>query len=120
MMGDVVDEDEIKTGARREGSCFGAFIAIEKLSFVIIGVSTAFLLSVVIGYVPGQPKPEFMDMGIRIGMFLFTAIYMVIALIFLRFYPLGKAEVTALSKQVEELHKTKVKKLEEVTEAEET
>jgi GPH family glycoside/pentoside/hexuronide:cation symporter len=118
MMGDVVDEDEIKTGARREGSCFGAFIAIEKLSFVIIGVSTAFLLSVIIGYVPGQPKPEFMNMGIRIGMFVFTAIYMVIALIFLMIYPLGKTKATALSKQIEELHKIKANKLEKVTEAE--
>jgi GPH family glycoside/pentoside/hexuronide:cation symporter len=120
MMGDVVDEDEIKTGARREGSCFGAFIAIEKLSFVIIGVSTAFLLSVVIGFVPGQPKPEFMNMGIRIGMFVFTAIYMVIALIFLWFYPLGKAKVTVLNKQIEELHTEKAKKFEKVTAAKKT
>jgi len=112
MMGDVVDEDEIKTGARREGSCFGAFIAIEKISFVIIGFSTAVLLSVFIGYVPGKPEPAFMDMGIRIGMFLFTALYMVVALIFLSRYPLGKEKVAVLCKQVEELHKAKAKKLE--------
>jgi GPH family glycoside/pentoside/hexuronide:cation symporter len=112
MMGDVVDEDEINTGVRREGSCFGAFIAIEKISFVIIGFSIAVLLSVFIGYVPGKPEPAFMNMGIRIGMFLFISIYMIIALIFLSLYPLGKEKVSILCKQIEELHLAKAKKLE--------
>mgnify|MGYP006270796887 CR=1 FL=1 len=116
MMGDVVDEDEIKTEARREGSCFGAFIAIEKISFVIIGLSTAVLLSVFIGYVPGKPDPAFMNMGIRIGMFLFIAVYMVVALMFLSKYPLGKEKVKLLSTQIEDLHKRKAQQLEMKTE----
>lgn len=115
MMGDVVDEDEIKTGARREGSCFGAFIAIEKISFVIIGLSTAVLLSVFIGYVPGKPDPAFMNMGIRIGMFLFIALYMAIALMFLSKYPLGKEKVKLLSTQIEDLHKRKAQQVEKKT-----
>jgi hypothetical protein len=43
---------------------------------------------------------------------------MVIALIFLMIYPLGKTKATALSKQIEELHKIKANKLEKVTKTE--
>ena len=46
MMGDVVDEDEIKTGLRREGSYFGAFGAIEKISFLIIPMSIAVIFQI--------------------------------------------------------------------------
>ena len=113
MMGDVVDEDEVRTGYRREGSYFGAFMAIEKLSFVIVGLSTTFLLSTLIGYVPGKPEPSFMNFGLRIGMTIFTAIYVGVLLIFLGFYPLGKKEVDSLRRKIEKIHAEKAKKLRE-------
>jgi len=90
MAADLPDADEVATGARREGAYYGAVKAGEKLSFVIIGVSTSIVLGTLIGYVAGQPKPEFMDMGIRAGMVGFTALYAAILLILLRMYPLGE------------------------------
>ncbi|GAG36222.1 unnamed protein product, partial [marine sediment metagenome] len=113
MTGDLVDADEIRTGARREGSYYGAIAAASKLSFVIIGVSTSLILSTIIGYVPGKPEPEFMDIGIRSGMVGFMALYTVILLIFLRMYPLGKAKVEEMSAKVQELHAARVRQLEE-------
>ena len=113
MTGDLVDADEIRTGARREGSYYGAIAAAEKLSFVIIGVSTALMLSTIIGYVPGKPEPEFMDIGIRSGMVGFMAFFTVILLIFLRMYPLGKAKVEEMSAKIEELHEARARQLEE-------
>jgi len=118
MMGDVVDEDEIKTGVRREGSYFGIMVMMEKLSLVIIGVSTAFVLSTIIGYVPGKPEPEFMNMGIRLSMVGFMIFYTAILLTFLKYYPLGKEKVVEISKKVERIHAEKAKKLEKMTEAE--
>ena len=113
MTGDLVDADEIRTGARREGSYYGAMAAASKLSFVIIGVSTSLILSTIIGYVPGKPEPEFMDIGIRSGMVGFMALYTVILLIFLRMYPLGKEKVEEISAKIQELHEARVRQLEE-------
>jgi len=107
MTADLPDADEVETGARREGAYYGAIKAGEKLSFVIIGVSTSIVLGTLIGYVAGQPKPEFMNMGIRIGMVAFTALYVAILLIFLRMYPLGKERVHEISAKIQELRAAK-------------
>jgi Na+/melibiose symporter-like transporter len=107
MQADLPDADEVETGARREGSYYGAVKAGEKLSMVIIGVSTSIVLGTLIGYVPGQPKPEFMDMGIRVGMVGFTALYVAILLIFLRMYPLGKERVDEISAKIQEMRAAK-------------
>jgi len=118
ITGDVVDEDEVKTGVRREGSYFGVTVMTEKLSMVIIGVSAAFVLRTVIGYVPGKPEPEFMDIGIRLSMVGFTALYTAILLIFLKYYPLGKEKVIEISEKIEKMHAEKAEKLERLIEAE--
>ncbi len=102
MTADLPDADEVETGARREGAYYGAVKAGEKLSFVIIGVSSSIVLGTLIGYVAGQPKPEFMDMGIRVGMVGFTALYVAILLVFLRMYPLGKEKVEEISAKIQE------------------
>jgi GPH family glycoside/pentoside/hexuronide:cation symporter len=101
MTADLPDADELETGARREGSYYGAVKAGEKLSFVIIGVSTSFVLGTLIGYVPGEPRPEFMNTGIRVGMVAFTALYSAILLAFLWVYPLGKERVAEISARVQ-------------------
>ncbi|HEY48730.1 MAG TPA: hypothetical protein G4O13_01635 [Dehalococcoidia bacterium] len=113
MAGDLVDAEEVKTGARREGSYYGAICAMEKLSFLIIGVSTSLILSTIIGYVPGEPVPEFMNMGIRSGMVGFMALFTVILLIFLSVYPIGKEKATEIYEKIQEMHAARVRQLEE-------
>jgi len=104
MTADLPDADELATGgAKREGAYYGAVKAGEKLAFIIVPLSTSFVLSTLIGYVAGQPKPEFMDMGIRIGMVIFTAIYVAILFVFLWIYPLGKKEVEEMGEKLQEI-----------------
>jgi len=112
MMGDVVDEDEVKTGIRREGSYFGWMVAVEKISLAVVGLCAPLLLSTIIGYVAGQPEPEFMDRGIRLGMFGFTVVFVVILLVdLLKFYPLKGDMVDELRKKIEVLHAEKAKRV---------
>ncbi len=110
---DLVDADEFRTGARREGSYYGVLGAMMKLSFVIIAVSTWLTLSIFIDYVPGEPKPEFMDMGIRVGYVAFMTFYSLILLLTLKYYPLNKERVEEISAQIRERRAAKVKELEE-------
>jgi len=114
MMGDVVDEDETKCGLRREGSYFGAFGAIEKISFLIVPLSLAVIFQL-IGYDLPNPNLGFINIGLRGGIVIFTAIFSIIMLIFLRIYPIGKEKASKISKEIENLHKTKAEKLEKTT-----
>ena len=108
MMGDVVDEDELKTGVRREGSYFGAFMAIEKISFLIIPLSAGIVLTMG-GYDPLGPSSELLNTGLRTGMVTFIIIYSIILFIFLRFYPLGKEKASEISEEIQKLHIKKEK-----------
>lgn len=109
MTADLPDADEVETGARREGSYYGAIKAGEKLSFVIIGVSSSLVLGTFIGYVAGQPKPEFMNMGIRVGMVSFSALYVALLLVFLKLYPLGKERIDEIGAKIQEIRTAKEK-----------
>lgn len=104
MAADVIDEDEVKTGLRREGSFFGVLGAMNKLSIAISGAASGLILSTVIGYVPGEPPPAFMGMGIRIGMAGFGFLFWLAMMIALRFYPLTKEKVAVIEAKVKELH----------------
>lgn len=110
MMGDVVDEDEIKCGLRREGSYFGAFGAIEKISFLIVPLSLAMIFQF-IGYDLPNPDFGFINIGLRAGIVIFTAIFSIIMLIFLRIYPIGKEKACVISKEIQKLHEEKVKRI---------
>jgi GPH family glycoside/pentoside/hexuronide:cation symporter len=115
MIADVIDEDETRTGVRREGVYMGIGAAINKVSLIIVGASIAFLLSTIIGYIPGQPDPEFMDMRIRFGMAGLPLIFTLVLLIFLRFYPLGKKRVAIIRKEIEKIHAEKAEKLKKMS-----
>jgi GPH family glycoside/pentoside/hexuronide:cation symporter len=114
MMGDVVDEDELKTGLRREGSYFGFIIMVEKLSLVIIGLATFILLEVFIGYDPLLPDPPLMDIGIRMGMIGMVTVFSLVLLLFLMIYPLNKEKVSQIHEEVKRLHAEKRERLEKV------
>jgi len=114
MMGDVVDEDEVKTGLRREGSYFGFMIMIEKLSLVVVGLFAAILLDAIIGYNPSLPDPPHMDISIRIGMVVIVGIFTLILIAFLQIYPLTKEKVAEIREKVEQLHTEKRERLEKI------
>jgi len=115
IFGDIIDEDELKSGCRREGCLLGVIVSLEKLSLVIVGVSTAVVLSL-IGYVSDlKPleQPPYVGLGIRLGMLGFQLFYMATTLISLKFYPLNKERCDEIAKKLEEIHAEKAKKLQE-------
>jgi GPH family glycoside/pentoside/hexuronide:cation symporter len=116
MWTDVVDEDEIKTGVRREGMYSGVASPIMQIDPIVVGTGSAFLLTS-IGFVSGvaaKAQPPSVGPGIRLGMAIFTLIFTAIMLVFLKFYPLGKKKVDEVKKEIEKMHMEKAKKLEEM------
>jgi GPH family glycoside/pentoside/hexuronide:cation symporter len=107
LLSDVIDEDELHTGQRREGIYFGVNAFIERLSLVLVGGSTALVLNFS-GYVPDvTPQPASVVRGLRLGMGLLPLAALVAFLAALRYYPLGKEGVLELRERLEQLHRQK-------------
>lgn len=70
VLSDVIDEDELRTGRRREGSYFGVTAFIERLVMVLVGASSSLVLGLS-GYDAGlTTQPPSVALGIRLGMSL--------------------------------------------------
>jgi GPH family glycoside/pentoside/hexuronide:cation symporter len=116
MWAEVVDDDEIKTGVRREGMYSGVASPIGAIDPIVLGLGSAFLLTHIgfaSGVAPSAQRPS-VGPGIRIGMIAFPSIFTAVMLIFLYFYPLTKKKADENGKVIEKMHMEKAKKLEEM------
>ena len=111
VLSDVIDEDELKTGLRREGVYFGVTTFIERFALVLIGGSTALILGLGHYEAGVYPQAPGTVLALRWGMFGLSLVALVIFLVAMRFYPLGKAKVEAMRMQLELLHQEKAASL---------
>ena len=87
VLSDVIDEDDINTGVRTEGTYFGVNAFIERFAMVIVGGTTALVLGLS-GYVPGLiTQPPSAVFGIRLGMTMLPLAALLVFLISLKYYP---------------------------------
>jgi GPH family glycoside/pentoside/hexuronide:cation symporter len=110
MFADVCDEDELKTGVRREGMYSGITGFISKISTSI----SALVITVVLAYTgyDGQAlvQPASALVGMRLVMGAISIIPILIGLPVLLKYPLDGERLQKMKKDVESLHKEKAKK----------
>lgn len=112
LIADMVDADELQTGARREGLYFGMNGFIIRFAFTIQGLITAAVLTWS-GYVaptetviyPAQPAAAVM--GMRLMLAGFPALALVAAYFLLRGYELHGERLEEVQAQVRELHARK-------------
>ncbi|MFX1594516.1 MAG: MFS transporter, partial [Promethearchaeota archaeon] len=108
IIADVIDEDELKTGVRREGTFFGVTNFFMRLSMVISVLSIS-LVFVSTGWETWTPDPNFdILFGIRLLMVLFPIIAIILSLICLYYYPFTKRKVDEIKSQLKELHEKKL------------
>jgi GPH family glycoside/pentoside/hexuronide:cation symporter len=96
LLADVIDEDELATGKRREGSYFGVAAFIERLVMILIGGSTGLVLTLSGYNASAAEQPATVAIGIRAGMSLLPAAALAVFLVAMRFYPLGRRGVAQL------------------------
>ena len=103
MQVDVVDYDELKTGERREGSYASIFSWVLKLSFVI-----GFLISGPVIELTGfdsnlnANQEEGVYEMMRIGYIVIPVVALILALIFLKLFPITKAKAAEIRATLEE------------------
>jgi GPH family glycoside/pentoside/hexuronide:cation symporter len=114
LIADIVDEDELKTGIRREGTFFGVTNFFMRLAGVF-SILTVGLVFSGAGWLDADLYDAHLGInvvfGLRILVFVFPSIVLLIILIALHFYPFSKEKVDKMKAKLEELHNKKLKRV---------
>jgi GPH family glycoside/pentoside/hexuronide:cation symporter len=105
LVSDIVDEDEIKTGVRREGGYYGINALVIRLSTILtfVTIGLVFTTNGWWVYDPGS-VPIF---ALRSIMFIYPAIALIIGAISLYFYPLHGKRLVEIKAAQAKLHAEK-------------
>ena len=111
LIADVVDEDELKTGYRREGTFFGITNFFMRLSGVLMIVTVAIVFQGT-SWAEYTPNPAVDTiLGLRFLMFGMPSIALLVICIALYFYPFTKEKVDAMKADLAKMHDDKLKKV---------
>ena len=101
MLADVVDEDDLESGERREGVYFGFFMFMRKLAGTIAVFLALSLLSFM-GFVEkSAEQPESAILSIRVLTSIGPALFLGLSLLFTIGYPLTRARHAEIRAQLE-------------------
>lgn len=104
LISDVIDEDELVVGYRREGMFFGVNGAIIRLAFSIEAILISTVLPLT-GYIAGAAvQPASAVMGFRFLMAGAPLLAVVVTIIALRHYPLHGEQLRAVREQIDRRH----------------
>lgn len=108
----IIDEDELKNGVRREAGFYGINGFIVKLTniVVIICIAIVFYGTEMLVFDPGNIS-EANVFGLRSLMFIFPAVFLVLGLIAMYFFPIDKENYDEITDRASELHQKKLEKL---------
>ncbi len=113
IIADIIDEDELKTGIRREGTFYGIMLFFMRLAGVLT-IVTISLVFTSTGWETYDPNPNInVIIGLRVLIVIFPAIALGIMAICLYFYPFSKSRVIELKKDLDGLHQKKRERLTE-------
>jgi Na+/melibiose symporter-like transporter len=90
MLGEVIDEDDLNTGERREGIYNGIFTFLRKLGGAV-GVFLVMSILDVVGFRQGDEQPELVRQTIRFLAAAGPATFLALAVYVARGYPLTRA-----------------------------
>ncbi len=103
LFAEIIDDDHVRTGVRREGSFYGMNALVMRLSIVIQGLLTAFIWKQT-GYVEGAATQTASAVfGIRSLMGLVPLVFAIIAILVLFFYPIDKKRLAEVQQKVKEM-----------------
>ncbi|MEJ2295710.1 MAG: MFS transporter [Candidatus Lokiarchaeota archaeon] len=112
----IADEDELKTGVRREGSFYGVNALIIRLStiFIFITINSVFTSTGWAVFAPETATPTEILIyanGLRMLMFVFPAIALAFGIVMMLLFPLTKKKMEQIREKVNLLHEEKKAKL---------
>ncbi|HEB91457.1 MAG TPA: hypothetical protein ENI85_17920 [Deltaproteobacteria bacterium] len=107
MIADVADEDEIRSGERREGLYVGVFTFLRKLAGAV-GVAFAFLALDVAGFRPGTQNSDTVLWVLRAATALVPVLCVIASAWAARGYPLGYRRHQEVLEELERLREKRI------------
>jgi sugar (glycoside-pentoside-hexuronide) transporter len=95
MLGEVIDEDDLQSGERREGVYNGAFMFVRKLAGSL-AVALALAILGWLGFDKSTEQSETVLTAIRLMTTVVPALFLALAVVFARSYPLTRARHTEI------------------------
>lgn len=108
VVSDIIDEDEINTGMRREASYYGVNALFLRMTTVLVFLAISSVFTSV-GWAVFEPEsitPEII-FGLRSLMFIFPAIALGIAILSIYKYPLDGEKLSQLKRELQIIHDKK-------------
>ncbi|MHA1268903.1 MAG: MFS transporter [Candidatus Helarchaeota archaeon] len=107
LISDIIDEDETKTGFRREGSYYGMNAFIHRFS-ILLRITTIALVFTGTGWAEYTPNPNIDTiLGLKLLMVLFPIIAICISITCLYLFPLHGNKLQKMRQKLDEIHKEK-------------
>lgn len=104
LYAEIIDEDQVNTGVRREGAFYGINALIMRLSVIVHGALSAFVLERS-GYLSTlEVQPESAVFGIRLLMGGLPVVFIILAVVVLIFYPIDKERLAEVQQKVREMN----------------
>ena len=110
IISDIVDEDEVNTGIRREAGYYGVNAFFLRLAIIVVFVSIGPVFIIADWEVFGSITPE-IQLGLRTLMFVYPAVALVIGILAIYKYPLHGEKLIKVREEVQKLHEEKKSKL---------
>ncbi|MBD3230757.1 MAG: MFS transporter [Candidatus Lokiarchaeota archaeon] len=109
LMSEIIDEDEVKSGVRREGTYYGVNALIIRLAtiFVIISINIVFNGASWEIYQPGILDPTLFIIGLKSLMSIFPAVACALVILCLYFYPIHDDRLLNIKKELAKMHQVK-------------
>lgn len=102
MLPDVMEYDQKETGQRREGTYYGVWALLNKLTNAL-GVAVSGWSLDLFGYVPGVAQTDLARLGIRLFFGLIPSVVLILSLPLLFWYPITKASHARLRAELEQM-----------------
>ena len=110
IISDIVDEDEVVTGTRREAGYYGVNAFFLRLAIIVVFVSIGPVFIIADWEVFTTVSSE-VEMGLRTLMFVYPAVALVIAILAVYKYPLDGEKLIKVKEEVQRLHEEKKSKI---------
>ncbi|MEM1582039.1 MAG: MFS transporter [Candidatus Bathyarchaeia archaeon] len=107
ILAEIVDEDELNTGKRREGMYYGIRALFMRSAIVLEAIIVGAVLTY-FGYIPDLiPQPPMAVLGIRLLVSLIPVSSLILGILVFIKYPLSGERLRLVKERLEELHRKK-------------
>jgi GPH family glycoside/pentoside/hexuronide:cation symporter len=108
VMATIIDDDELKTGMRREASFYGVNAIFIRLATIAVVISISLVFTSV-GWAVFDPRGDTTQIiwGLRILMFVFPAVALGFAILCMSRFPITKERAEEIKREIKKIHAEK-------------